>query len=74
MNLIYFEQIEPDTPLQFRLGKRDVGLCESLLIDPRTGDVLDIRFNVETLQLHHETFDYIKSNLDLLSHKDPASK
>ena len=49
-------------------------LCESLLIDPRTGDVLDINFNPDTFQLHHETFDYIKSNLDLLSYKDPASK
>ena len=56
------------------MGQRDVTLCESLLIDPRTGDVLEINFNLETLQLHHETFDYIKSNLDLLSFKDPASK
>ena len=59
---------------QFRLGQRDVSLCESLLIDPRTGDVLDISFNIDTLQLHHDTFDYIKSNLDLLSYKDPSSK
>ena len=74
VNLIYYKQIHPDTQLHFRVGQRGLTLCESLLIYPRTGDISDIRFNTDTLQLHHETCDYTKSNSDLLSYKDPVSK
>mgnify|MGYP003335671692 CR=1 FL=1 len=42
VNLIYYKQIHPDTQLHFRVGQRGLTLCESLLIYPRTGDILDI--------------------------------
>jgi len=44
MNMTYYEQIDPCNDLEFELGRRDIGLCESLLIDPSTGHVVDVNF------------------------------
>ena len=60
--------------LEFELGKRDVGLCQSLLIDPSTGHVVDIDFDLDSLVLKQTSFNYIKQNLNLFTFKDPVSK
>ena len=60
MNISYYEQIDSDNNLDFRLGRRDVSLCESLLIDSGTDHVFDINFDVDSLILTQDSFDYIK--------------
>ena len=74
MNLTYYEQIDPDNALEFEVGKRDVGLCESLLIDPSTGHVVNVDFDLDSLTLSQSSFNYIEQNLDLFAFKDPVSK
>ena len=58
----------------FELGSRDLGLCESLLIDPSTDHVVDVHFDLDTLILDQSSFDYIKQNLDLFAFTDPSAK
>ena len=60
-NISYYEHIDSDKNLDFRLGRRDVSLFESLLIDPGTGHVVDINFDVDSLILTQDSFDYINS-------------
>ena len=74
MNLTYYEQIQPDNCLEYEIGKRDVGLCQSLLIDPGTGHVVNVDFDLDSLTLSEISFNYIRQNVDLFSFKDPASK
>ena len=51
-----------------------LSLCQSLLIDPSTGYVVDIDFDLDSLILNQTSFNYIKQNFDLFEFKDPASK
>ena len=51
MNLTYYEQIDSDNDLEFEIGKRDVGLCQSLLIDPSTGHVVNVDFDLDSMTL-----------------------
>ena len=39
----------------------------------RTGHVVDIDFDIDSLVLKQTSFNYIKQNLDLFTFKDPVS-
>ena len=74
LNIVWLESKSVDDKWKLKLGKRDVCLLESLLIDPENDVVIEPVFDEGTLNVVPECVIDIQQKVDIYSFRDPARK